>query len=150
VAFALDAVRSGRVWETTHLGGDRFAANVLALPSGLLYGRVRPEDAPDLADAVDAGRVLVNLLRGRIGLPPAAQAAAAFAHRELRLANVGEVEVLSASPLADGIAPVRVRTSKGDYLVLVAVERVRAEGLTCAASGPGSFLHYRPMQLLPA
>src|SRR4051812_35024739 len=31
-------------WECSHLGGDRFAGNILCLPHGLYYGHVRPED----------------------------------------------------------------------------------------------------------
>ncbi len=77
VAAALEALRPGRVWECSHVGGDRFAANVLVAPSGLLYGSV-PEDRVDaLVSTTDAGRVLPELLRGRIGWPPEAQAALA-------------------------------------------------------------------------
>ena len=33
-----------RVWQTTHVGGHRFAPNVLTLPQAALYGRVQPAD----------------------------------------------------------------------------------------------------------
>jgi hypothetical protein len=149
VAAALDAVRPGQVWETSHVGGDRFAANVLVLPSGLLYGRVPADAAADLADAADAGRVVLAWLRGRVGLAPAAQAAAAFAHAELGLAAVGDVHVLW-SRAVEGGASVRLRTARGDVTVRVRVERVVAERLTCAAPGRGAFLRYRPIELLRA
>ena len=42
VAAAMAQVRPGQVWECSHIGGERFAANVLLLPSGLVYGRVLP------------------------------------------------------------------------------------------------------------
>jgi hypothetical protein len=149
-AVALHAVRPGRVWETSHLGGDRFAANVLVLPSGLLYGRVPASAATEFADAVDAGTVVPDLLRGRVGLPPAAQAAAALAHRRLGLSGVGEVRVLASSGFADGVATVRLRTAKGDFAVKVAADRVAADGLTCAATGAGFYLRYRATELVPA
>ena len=75
VAAALEAERPGRVWECSHVGGDRFAANVLILPSGLLYGRVRAEQAADLVRRTDAGTVDPAGLRGRVGFPSAEQAA---------------------------------------------------------------------------
>ncbi len=85
VAAALAEVRPGRVWECSHLGGDRFAANVLVLPAGLLYGRVLPFAAPEFVAAAEADEVVGALLRGRIGLPPTAQAALAFAYEHLAL-----------------------------------------------------------------
>jgi hypothetical protein len=150
VASALEQLRPGRVWETSHVGGDRFAANVLVLPSGLLYGRVPADGVGELADASDAGRVVQPLLRGRIGLAPAAQAAAAFAHVELALASVGAVHVVSSSRIVDGAATVRLATAVGEVTVTVRVERVAAERLTCASPGPGSYLRYRAIELIRA
>ena len=68
VAAALEEQRPGRVWECSHIGGERFAANVLVLPSGLLYGRVLPFAAAEFVAATEAGEVVGALLRGRIGL----------------------------------------------------------------------------------
>jgi hypothetical protein len=44
VPVYLDAVKNENgftTWQSTHLGGHRFAANVLFLPDGIYYGRVR-------------------------------------------------------------------------------------------------------------
>jgi hypothetical protein len=87
VAEALQQVRPGRVWETTHLGGDRFAANVLVLPTGDLYGRVPAETVPELVARVDAGEIVPEMMRGRIGLAPAAQAALVYAHQQLDIVD---------------------------------------------------------------
>ena len=70
IAAALAAVRPGQVWECSHVGGDRFAANVLVLPTGVLYGRVTESAVPLLAAGADAGVVQAEHLRGRVGLPP--------------------------------------------------------------------------------
>jgi hypothetical protein len=144
VAAALEAVRPGRVWECTHLGGDRFAANVLVLPTGLLYGRLLPFAAPEFAAAADAGEVVGALLRGRVGLVPHAQAALAYAYEQLALRRAADLRVLSASSISGGIATVHLATPHGQVVVSLHVERVRVTGLTCADSGPGSFLSYRP------
>ena len=38
-----------RAWECSHVGGDRFAGNVVVFPYGIYYGRVGPEDVPDVS-----------------------------------------------------------------------------------------------------
>src|SRR4029453_16254338 len=62
---ALRGVAPGQVWETTHLGGDRFAGNVLVLPDGFLYGHVTAATAAALAAACADRPGLPGLLRGR-------------------------------------------------------------------------------------
>jgi hypothetical protein len=98
------------VWECSHLGGDRFAANVLWLPSGLLLGGVTPDETGGAVDAVLAGRVPLHRFRGRCGMTSAAQAAHWFAMRELGvdrpdLVVVDDVRTASHGDLA--IAVVR-------------------------------------------
>lgn len=149
VSAALDELRPGRVWETTHLGGDRFGANVLVLPSGLLYGRVLPFAAEEFVAAAEADEVLGALLRGQIGLPPAAQAALAHAHEYLAVRSRTALAVVSSSPVADGHATVRLRGPHGLLEVTVAVETVAADGLTCANPGPNRFLRYRAIAITP-
>jgi hypothetical protein len=63
------------VWQSTHVGGDRFAGNVVCLPHGLYYGRVAREDAVRLVDEHLAGRLLLDRYRGRSIYSFAAQAA---------------------------------------------------------------------------
>ena len=75
VARALSALAPGRVWECSHLGGHRFAANVVCLPAGLCYGRVRPERVPELVRASEEGGIVLDLLRGRSAFPAGTQAA---------------------------------------------------------------------------
>ncbi len=50
---------------TSHVGGHKYAGNVLVYPEGVWYGTVTPEDAPRLARAhLTEGRVLEELHRG--------------------------------------------------------------------------------------
>ena len=84
VAAALAAVRPHQTWECSHVGGDRFAANVVMLPHGLYFGDVSPGDAVALADAMDSGAVPPALLRGRSSLSVVGQAAQQYARLDLR------------------------------------------------------------------
>jgi len=78
---ALATDHAERIWECTHLGGHRFAGNLVCLPDGIMYGRVSADDGPRLADAYLAGRVDPALLRGRSAWPAPAQ----VAEQELRV-----------------------------------------------------------------
>jgi len=75
----------------SHLGGHRFAANVLVLPDNLLFGRVDAESAGVIADELDAGRLPLDQLRGRCDLEPEQQAAEILLRRELDLFGVDDV-----------------------------------------------------------
>jgi hypothetical protein len=120
VARALSALAPGRVWECSHLGGHRFAANVVCLPDGLCYGRVRPERVTELVRAYEEGRVVLDLLRGRSALAPGAQAAE-HALRERGLLAPAEVVALVES--ANGRATFETRAGRR-----LAVEVVSAPG----------------------
>ncbi len=149
VAAAMHAARPGRVWECSHLGGDRFAANVLVLPAGLLYGRVLPFAAQEFMAAAEADEVVGALLRGRVGLVPAAQAALAFAYEHLALRDRHALRVQAVSPAQAGLSTVRIAGPHGPFDVTVRIERVAADGLTCANPRPNQYLAYRPVGVVP-
>ena len=84
---ALARTLAGRgypVWETSHVGGHRFAANLVILPHGLYYGPVSADRAAAAIDAYQQGLVIESRYRGRAGLPAAGQAAE---HAELSAAG---------------------------------------------------------------
>ena len=62
-------------WESTHMGGHRFAANLLHLPYGVLYGRVEATEIPTIMDATRHNQVNLEHYRGRTCYDEAAQAA---------------------------------------------------------------------------
>ena len=73
---ALSELASERVWQTTHLGGHRFAATLIVLPQGVCYGRVEPSEAAALLGASRAHRLHDPArIRGRTLYSSEAQAA---------------------------------------------------------------------------
>lgn len=72
-----------RAVDCTHLGGHRFAANVLVFPDNLMFGRLDGPSATTLAGELDAGRLPLEHFRGRCSLEPEQQAAEIFLRREL-------------------------------------------------------------------
>lgn len=114
VAEALTRARPQQVWECSHLGGHRFAANLLVLPDGLLFGRLDADAACAIADALEAGELPLDHLRGRCGVAPPAQAAEIEARRVLDLRRLdalepGDVAGGEVTLRAAGGRPVRVR-----------------------------------------
>lgn len=71
------------VWECSHLGGDRFAPNVLSLPDGVYLGQVDAADAVAVIGAHLDGRTQAAYFRGVTMLDHWRQAALAGALREL-------------------------------------------------------------------
>ena len=84
---AAHAVAPEHTWQSSHLGGDRFAGNLLVLPAGLYYGRVAPESAAGVVAAHERGELDLAHLRGRSSLPFAAQAAEILLRRHLGLVD---------------------------------------------------------------
>lgn len=63
------------VWQSSHVGGDRFAGNVVVLPDGVYYGRVEPAEAWPVVEAALDGRIHLPCYRGLCRYGFAAQAA---------------------------------------------------------------------------
>jgi hypothetical protein len=56
---------------TSHVGGHRFAGNVLIYPGGDWYGYVTPDQVPRIIEQhIVNGQVVQDLWRGRMGLTP--------------------------------------------------------------------------------
>ena len=145
VAAALSELRPGRVWECSHVGGDRFAANVLVLPSGILYGRVVAPAAAALVEASERGSVVEQHLRGRVGLAPEVQAAMALAHRERPGLAIDDVRPAGSRWLAPNMSEVRLRVGNELVEVQVRVEQTLTEWLTCQAGEPSRANVYQPL-----
>ena len=93
---ALGLAQPERTWECTHLGGHRFAGNLVCLPDGIVYGRVGAEAGPRLADAYLAGRLDALMLRGRSAWPVPAQVAEQAFRLELGIDGIDDVRLVRA------------------------------------------------------
>ncbi|RKN37866.1 sucrase ferredoxin [Streptomyces hoynatensis] len=65
LAAELAEAGGAEVWETTHLGGHRFAPTLLVLPHGYAYGRMTAAALKGVLDALREGRVAPEGCRGR-------------------------------------------------------------------------------------
>ena len=90
-----------RLWQSSHLGGHRFAPNVLVLPFGVQLGRIPVERSIEVVALLEAGRIPLDLYRGRTIYDAPAQAA--------------EIAVRTATGF-DGIADLRLVSRDGDRI----------------------------------
>ena len=101
VAAALSRRFPQDTWEVSHIGGDRFAGNMLVLPEGLYYGRLTPETVAQVAERHRAGHLDLEHLRGRCGYPFAVQAAETFLRRELACTETDALTLSSSNRTGD-------------------------------------------------
>ena len=87
-------VPDGMLWRSSHQGGHRFAANVLALPAGIQLGRVEPQAAAEVAGTLADARIPLRLYRGRTLHAREVQAADAAVRVDLGLDRVQDVRLL--------------------------------------------------------
>lgn len=133
VASALHERFGDALWQCSHVGGCRFAANALLLPRGIVLGRLAPGTAPEVVGAALAGRLALDHYRGRPGAPQAVQVAEAYLRRRLGVEALDAVEVLEhAAGDANRPGTARLRADGRDYEL-----RLRLESLPPRPGGCG-------------
>ncbi len=133
MAAALSLTHPELSWEVSHIGGDRFAGNVLVLPDGLYYGRVSPDTASALVQSHLSGHLTLDLLRGRSGYPFAAQAAEIFLRRVTGLTGSRALRLVSRERQGGRWAVHFSDDAGRDWLVRLSAGRRPEELLTCTA-----------------
>lgn len=143
---ALHDVAPDDTWEVSHIGGDRFAPNVLVLPEGLYYGRLTPQDAPDFVETVRSGRLDLDHLRGRCAFPFALQAAEVFLRRETGESAAGRPRVVEQVHDDRGMR-IRFRLRDDEWDVRLVSEPAEARQLTCRATALGTALRHTLLEV---
>jgi len=130
-----DAVREqvepGWAWQSSHVGGDRFAGNLVVLPDGVYYGRVEPSDSWPVIEAALERRVHLPCYRGRSRYGFAAQAAEIAVREVSGLLAINAVQVTRIRFAGDDC---RAELMAGEAIYDVRVRREEGESthLTCS------------------
>jgi hypothetical protein len=90
---------AGDVWECSHIGGDRFAANLVCLPEGIYFGRVGADDGPRVAADYRRGRLSLDHYRGRSCFPALVQAADIFVRAATGLTGIEDLTPGGVEPV---------------------------------------------------
>jgi hypothetical protein len=138
LAQALVATVGERVWECSHVGGDRFAANLVCLPDGHYFGRVGAEDGPRVVGRYERGLIDLDHYRGRSSDPWVVQAAEWFARQRTGLTGLDELVVAGHQRLDGQVSAVRFTGADGGRLRVVVRAARTAEPrlLTCSSAEP--------------
>jgi hypothetical protein len=124
------------VWQSTHVGGDRFAGNVVILPEGLFFGRVGEADLDPVLDDYFGGRIHLERYRGRSAYTFPVQAAENALREALGLTGIADIAVERVERRGEGWT-VSLRSPAG-------IGKVEVDGelagepvyLTCGAATP--------------
>ena len=91
---SLRAETGESVLQSSHVGGDRFAANLICFPHGLFYGHVTGEAGQMIINEYEEGRLVLDGYRGRTCYGHAVQSAEFFIRHESGLKGLDELRYL--------------------------------------------------------
>ena len=117
-------------WQVTHIGGDRFAGNLVCLPEGLYYGRVDREAAGSVLDEHFARRLLLEHYRGRSIYTFPVQAAERSIRETIGLSGIDDLS-LEKVDQRDGSCEVSFQAGGLAHTVHVEEEQGDLTLLTC-------------------
>lgn len=129
-----EQVEEEAVWQTTHIGGDRFAGNLLCLSRGVYYGRVERKDAGRVLDAHLEDTIELAHYRGRSCYSFAAQAAERDIRERTGLLHLDDLRLVSERGSLIGFADrdgnvhereVSLELGPQDFLTCMATEMHR-------------------------
>jgi len=133
------------VWQSSHVGGDRFAGNLVCFPHGLFYAHATPEAGRRAVEAYAAGRLLTEGFRGRACYAHFIQAAESFVRDGAGLTGVEALRFLSAEPAQADVWRVRFVERSGGRLHEALVCRRPSEftnPITCHSAEPHTVPQY--------
>lgn len=143
------AALAGReaVWESTHVGGDRFAGNLVAFPHGLYFGRVEPEEVAGLMRAYREGTIApLHRYRGRSSDAFHVQAADLAVRDHLGLDRIDDV-VRVRDTRRGNRAEVGCDTSLGPFVVHLERMSGAPMRLTCHSSAEEASAGWRVLEI---
>jgi hypothetical protein len=134
------------VWQSSHVGGDRFAANLVCFPHGLFYAHVTEETGRTIIDEYRRRRLVLDKYRGRACYSHPAQAAEYFIRSEARLTGIDELRYLNYERVDELAWRVRFVSRDEGSVHEAEVRRVMSEFqsyTTCHSTEEKSMIQYR-------
>ncbi|MCK1797774.1 sucrase ferredoxin [Streptomyces sp. XM4193] len=132
------------VWECTHVGGDRFAANVVLLPDGVYYGGLDARSSLAVVEEHLADRIHAGYLRGYTTLRPPQQAAVAAVLERFGPAGRHDYAIASTERSGEGwhIRVLGRPPHPAELDVEIVARRSPPRRLTCRGPSDGVAVRY--------
>jgi hypothetical protein len=89
------------VWQSSHVGGDRFAANLVCFPHGLFYSHMTDANGRAAMKEYKEGRLVLENYRGRTCYSHPVQAAEFFVRSESGIREIDDLRRLDHAPLGE-------------------------------------------------
>ncbi len=105
-----------QVWQCSHVGGHRFAANLLCLPHGIYYGRLSPGEAHRTVAYYRESKIDLERYRGRSSYDPVVQAADAFLRAQTGMVDLNAFRLEGQREHSPNRWAVRFRSSEAGNL----------------------------------
>lgn len=143
---SLTELAGGDVWQASHMGGHRYAPNVLVLPYSVNYGLMTENEAGPLVAATEKGQTAdLAFLRGRTYYVPEVQAADYFLRQATGLKNLTGIALKSVEPLGDDRSRISFH-APDDQIRQIVVQRQEmeeAQWVSCSAPKTKPIIHYQ-------
>jgi hypothetical protein len=134
------------VWQSSHVGGDRFAANLICFPHGLFYAHVTEDGGRVIIDEYRQRRMVLDEYRGRACYSFPVQAAEFFVRRETGLLGLDALQYLDQERLGETLWRVRFKTKAGGVVHQARVASIFSEFqtfITCQSTEEKSITQYQ-------
>jgi len=115
------------VWQTTHLGGHRFAPTLMSFPEGVCYGQVTNEDIPQLLEAQQRSEMILPKLRGRAIYDAVTQVAEYYLCQQEQVSSLTTYQHLHTQSTGENKWAVQFRETKTSHIFNVDI----TEGAPC-------------------
>lgn len=142
---SLRAAAGKSVWQSSHIGGDRFAANIICFPHALFYAHVTEVSGLEIVSEYEEGRLILENYRGRACYPSPIQAAEYFVRLESGLMGVGDLRFLDYDSIRERNWRVRFVATRGGSIHEVYLNSRLSEFqnlLTCHATEEKRVVQY--------
>lgn len=111
------------IWESSHQGGHRFAANLACFPHALFYGQVTPDTGRRIMEAYPEGSIVLEHYRGRSVYSRVGQAADYLVRTRDRLTGIDEVRIQGEQKTSEERYELSVATPAGSETVVLRLEQ---------------------------
>lgn len=129
------------VWQCSHIGGDRFAPNIIVMPYGHFYGHLPVEETDDFYSTTQKKDIYFSCFRGRSRYGFRVQAAFNFLRKKLNDFGNFNFKLIGNTLLSGGTEEVSILHRPTGLRYRIKVNSQKSEEkyfLTCKATKPSS------------